>query len=103
RHRTSGDERWLMLKAVPLLDEDGNLYGWEGFGVDITEKKKSQEQLESEQRRLQALYEVSKALRITQEPALVTLRGLRALIRATNSDAGFGCFFDPRGNQLELV
>jgi len=103
RHRQTGKVRWLMLKAVPLVDERGSLYGWEGFGIDITEKKQSQAQLESEQRRLQALYEVSKALRITQEPALVTLRGLKALIRATNSDSGFGCFFNSKGNKLELV
>jgi|GEM_PF-3415562 len=103
RHRVSGETRWLMLKAVPLIDEQRSLFGWEGFGIDITEKKHSQQQLESEQRRLQALYEVSKALRITQDPALVTLRGLKALIRATHSDSGFGCFFDSKGNQLELV
>ena len=95
--------RWLLLKAAPVLDQDGKCVGWEGFGVDITDRRLVELQLRAQRQRIEALYEVSRALRVNLDPALVTLKGLNALIRATGSDAGLCCFYDENRGELEMV
>ncbi|MCB0320031.1 MAG: GAF domain-containing protein, partial [Bdellovibrionales bacterium] len=99
----SDEQRWLLLKATPLFDENEEFIGWEGFGIDITERRLVEIQLRAQRSRTEALYEVSRALRVNLDPALVTLKGLNALIRATGSDAGFCCFYDPSTKALEMV
>ncbi|MCB0331847.1 MAG: GAF domain-containing protein [Bdellovibrionales bacterium] len=97
------DVRWIMLRAVPRLSEEGQLLGWEGYGVDITEKRHTEIELRSQRKRIEALYEVSRAVRFNLDPALVALKGLRALTRATNSDAGFACFYDKHTSVVEMM
>jgi PAS domain S-box-containing protein len=96
------DARYLMLKATPVFD--GDLFvGWEGFGVDITERRRVEQQLQGQRKRIEALYEVSRATRVNVDPAMVTLRGLHALIGATGSDAGLCCFYDEGTKNIEMV
>ena len=102
-HQRSGEQRWMMLRAVPNVSSQGIFLGWEGFGIDITERRVAQEALISQNRRLEALIEVSHSLRGQLDPAVVTLKGLRAVLRATNSHCGYGCFIQPEGGELELV
>jgi GAF domain-containing protein len=52
---------------------------------------------------VEALYEVSRSLQVTLEPASMTLKGLRALVSATGSNCGLGCFYDASNDKLELV
>jgi len=99
----SGEEKWLSLKAIPLYTSDEEFVGWEGFGLDITSKYKDREQLLIQKKRIEALYEVSRSLQFHTDPARVALKGLRALLAATDSDAGLACFFEPSSNALELV
>lgn len=102
-HRRSGAERWLFMRAFPLLDDEGTLLGWEGLGIDITERRQVQEELRLQSRRIEALYTVARALQCNMEPAVVTLRGLRAVISATNSECGIGFLYDRNVDHLELV
>ncbi len=100
----SNEIRWLLLKGVPLFSPDGSHFlGWEGFGLDITEKRIAEEQLVSERRRIEALYEVARALEVSLGPDEVGERGLRALIDATGSDAGYTCFFDSASARIDVV
>jgi PAS domain S-box-containing protein len=39
--RADGEYRWLLARAVPLRDEDGNIVKWYGAVVDIEEKKRA--------------------------------------------------------------
>ncbi|MCB0330290.1 MAG: GAF domain-containing protein, partial [Bdellovibrionales bacterium] len=105
RYTRRGEDkpRWLLLKAAPVLDDAGVCIGWEGFGVDITERRLVELQLRAQRQRTEALYEVSRALRVNLDPALVTLKGLNALIRATGSDAGLCCFYDEVEGTIEMV
>ncbi len=41
----NGEIVWLLTSAVPILDEGGNLLGYRGADVDITERKKAEEAL----------------------------------------------------------
>lgn len=44
-HRDTGEERWHLTSKIPLIDEQGKVYGIVGISRDITEKKKIEEEL----------------------------------------------------------
>lgn len=102
-NRATGQVRWLLVRAVPLFSEQGEFVGCEGFGLDITERRSVQEELVQQSRRVEALYEVSSSLQVHVDPAVVALRGLGALIRATGSDGGLSCFCDRESDGFEIV
>lgn len=102
-NQQTGDIRWMLLRAVPIKTSRGRCEGWEGIGIDITAQKSAQEEVIRQSRRLSALYEVSNALHLNLDPAVVLLRGVRALLRATNSEAGIGCNFDEVPERFDLM
>jgi PAS domain S-box-containing protein len=102
-NQETGQAHWLVVRAIPLLNDAEEFCGWEGFGLDVTDRHQAREELLEQGKRIEALYEVARALQVNIDPALVTLRGLRALITATGSDCGFACFYDQDQNNLELV
>jgi len=102
-NRLTAEVKWFLVKAVPILDQAQNFKGWEGVGFDITEKRRTEQELSYQGKRIQALYEVSRALQGNMDPAVVALKGLRALIEATGADCGFAAFYDRAANSLELV
>ncbi len=52
-----GESRWCFIEAVPERDDDGGL-SWYGQMVDITEQKRTQEQLERARREAEQASEV---------------------------------------------
>ena len=47
----TGEYRWFLSRAVPIRDREGNVVRWFGTNTDITERKRSEEELrESEER-----------------------------------------------------
>lgn len=103
RHQKSGETRWIFLRALPRFSEGGDFLGWEGFGVDVTEKVQAQEAYLDRSRRLEALFEITRAMEGCSDPVAVALTGLKALIRATQAECGFACFLERESNSLELV
>lgn len=53
--RKNGEIVWLSTSGIPVLDASGNLLGYRGADIDITERKKAQEALENANIQLQAL------------------------------------------------
>ena len=102
-HRQSGEERWFLVTGIPLLGGDGRFAGWEALALDITEKRRTREKILAQSRRIEALYEVSRALQVNMDPASVTLKGLRAIVAATGSHCGFGALYDRGADELEIV
>lgn len=102
-HQSTGVMRWIHLHAVPLHDIQGEVVGWEGFGVDVTERREAEDALKRQNARLQAVFEVSRALGELKDPAVVTLTGLRAILRATGSECGYAVFCDATTGKLEVV
>lgn len=47
----NGQTVWLATSGLPLLDEKGNLIGYQGVGTDITERKRAQEALATSEKR----------------------------------------------------
>ncbi len=102
-HQRSGEVRWMMLRALPQFAPNGVFQGWEGFGIDVTDRRRAQEALMTQNRRLEALFEVARSLQGQTDPAIVTLKGLKALLRATGSRCGYGCFLHRERDELEVV
>ncbi len=101
-HQSTGSIRRMFGRGVPLFATTGELVGWEGITVDITDVRSAEEEVISQQQRIEALYEVARALQMNLDPTMVALKGLRALIKATNSSAGLVFFYDEKTDTLEL-
>ena len=54
RHRDAhGNYRWLLVRAVPLRDEQGNIRNWYGTAIDIEDRKRAEALLAGEKRILE--------------------------------------------------
>lgn len=52
---SSPGERWLMTDKVPYRDESGQVVGVIGFAIDVTERKRVEDELRASRERLQVL------------------------------------------------
>jgi len=55
-HR-DGSEVWLLRSGVPVIDENGELLGYRGADIDITERKQAEDALRETHRRLTEIVE----------------------------------------------
>ncbi|HEY55611.1 MAG TPA: PAS domain S-box protein [Dehalococcoidia bacterium] len=51
----NGQIVWLSTSGVPILDKGGNLIGYRGADVDVTERKQGEEALQDEKNKLQSV------------------------------------------------
>ncbi|EFH90518.1 PAS domain S-box protein [Ktedonobacter racemifer] len=55
RNAQTGEYRWLLMRAMPVRDETGQIVKWFGTGTDIDERKRMEEALRQSQERIRAL------------------------------------------------
>jgi PAS domain S-box-containing protein len=59
RHRDAhGNYRWLLVRAVPLRDEQGNIRNWYGTAIDIEDRKRAEEALRASEQLARSHVEV---------------------------------------------
>lgn len=102
-NKSKHKEFWFLLRATPLYSRYGEFLGWEGFGIDISDKKRAEKSIVNQNIRIQSLYEVSSVLHGGKEPALVALNALDSLVEATGSDAGYIAFYNSEEELIEVV
>jgi PAS domain S-box-containing protein len=77
-HKNS-DVIWLLSSGVPILDDDGNLVGYRGSDIDISDRKRAEEEI---QKSRQVLLQI-----IDSMPFGVMVIGTDKIIRRANSTA----------------
>ena len=81
----TGKEIWLLTSGVPMLDEKGELLGYRGADIDITERKKIEEEIKEKSLELKKQFEKSEKQRIATLSVLSdlneTTRNLKAEIK----------------------
>jgi signal transduction histidine kinase len=102
-NQRDGSRKWFLVRCFPLFDADQKVSGWEAIAIENTAEHEAQELLQVQSKRIEALYEVSRALQLNLDPSIVMLKGLRALLGATNSDSGLGFAYGRENGVLELV
>jgi PAS domain S-box-containing protein len=55
----NGQTVWLSKSGVPILDEQGQLMGYRGVDVDITERRRTHEILNRKQKNLEAIFDAA--------------------------------------------
>jgi PAS domain S-box-containing protein len=57
--RFNGEYRWFLFRAVPLRDEQGNIFKWYGSSTDIEDRKRAEEELRRSESKLVEAQRVS--------------------------------------------
>jgi PAS domain S-box-containing protein len=85
RRAADGEYRWLLARAVPLRDEQGNILKWYGILTDIEDRKQAEEALRRSNRELRAISNCNQVLlRATDEQRL-----LQEICRIVCEEAGY--------------
>jgi PAS domain S-box-containing protein len=66
--RFDGVYRWFLFRANPLRDESGNIVKWYGTNIDIEDRKRAEEVLQSNERTLQMIVNTIPALAWSSRP-----------------------------------
>jgi PAS domain S-box-containing protein len=53
--RFDGEYRWFLFRAVPIKDETGNIVRWFGQNIDIEERKRAEDAIRGNERKLQTI------------------------------------------------
>lgn len=110
-HHCSRFRRWSEADRFLFLHLSG-LIGFalkQAFILGFTDTTTSPDNVQGEERlavyakRIEALYQVSRALQFNLDPSLVCLKGLRAVVEATGSDCGIALLYDRNSGVFELV
>lgn len=94
-------ERWLDGRSIPVKLDDGSVL-WHGFIFDVTEYKKEEEKIRSENNELSALYSLSTHMRkakTTSELLPLVLEKAQSLLEA---DDGAITLLTPDGNHFTI-
>ncbi len=81
--RSDGVERWLEQICHPIFDEKGELLGWRGSNRDVTDRRRTAEELRASETRFRTLIEnlqtgiyiVQEGLLVYVNPALTRMMG----------------------------
>lgn len=106
--KEQGEVRSLIVRGVPkyVLNKSQTfrvLSGWLILCLDVSEQQRIKRQLISQGKRIEALYEVSRAIQTSLEPSTVMFRALKALLAATSGECGLGFSYDSASEALSLV
>ena len=89
--QVDGTHGWAHSRAVPILDEDGEIVEWFGTATDITERKKTKRALERQATLDAFRVELTDAIRSLADPVEIQETAARILGQTLNADrANYG-------------
>lgn len=100
-HGQDGSKRAFLVRIKTILGDKGGIQGYEAIAFDITDKRRVQQELLLNKRRLEAVNTVTDVLEDVESPTQVGMLGLRTLMEAIGANAGF--IASVGGNGLEIM
>ena len=101
--RRDGTKLWGLVSASPILGKDGALVGTVGMVTDITERKRTEEQLRRSADRLTMLHDMDQAILAAQSPAEVGRAAMGRMRRMVTCQRCTVVLFDFETGQAELI
>jgi PAS domain S-box-containing protein len=101
--RRDGTKLWGLVSASPILGKDGVLVGTVGMVTDITERKRTEEQLRRSADRLTMLHDMDQAILSAQSPAEVGRAAMGRIRRMVPCQRCTVVLFDFEAGQAELI
>jgi PAS domain S-box-containing protein len=101
--RRDGTKLWGLVSASPVLGKDGELVGTVGMVTDITERKRTEEQLRRSADRLTMLHDMDQAILAAQSPAEVGRAAMGRIRRMVPCQRCTVVLFDFDTGQAELI
>jgi PAS domain S-box-containing protein len=101
--RRDGTQVWGLVSSSPILGKDGALVGTVGMVTDITERKRTEEQLRRSADRLTMLHDMDQAILAAQSPADVGRAALGRMRRMVPCQRCTVVLFDFDRGQAELI
>ena len=101
--RRDGTQLWGLVTSSPILAKDGALVGTVGMVTDITERKRTEEQLRRSADRLTMLHDMDQAILAAQSPAEVGRAALGRMRRMVPCHRCTVILFDFERGQAELI
>ncbi len=82
----NGEIRWVWVRSSPVRGKDGAVAQHAGIGVDITERRRMEERIQSDEKTLDAINRATTELLINRNLPLAISGGLALVGEATGAD-----------------
>jgi PAS domain S-box-containing protein len=101
--RRDGSQLWGLVSSSPILAKDGALVGTVGMVTDITERKRTEDQLRRSADRLTMLHDMDQAILGAQSPSEIGRAALGRMRRMVPCQRCTVILFDFERGQAELI
>ena len=92
---------WVDLRQTPIFDDQGHLVALEGILRDISDRKRSEDQIHQHLQRLSALHDIDQAINASLDVNLILSLLLEQTLRQLGVDAAAVLLLNPHYQQLE--
>jgi PAS domain S-box-containing protein len=101
--RADGTQLWGLVSSSPILGKEGALVGTVGMVTDITERKRTEDQLRRSAERLAMLHDLDQAILSAQSPGEVGRAALGRVRRIVPCQRCTVMLFDFENRRAELI
>jgi PAS domain S-box-containing protein len=101
--RKDGELRTLLESSIAVRDASGNVTAFQGFVLDITERKRAEQEIRRRNRELLVLNSIAETLTESMDLSDSLHRTLRQLAELFGLDVSSLYLFDPEGGSLRRI
>jgi len=101
--RVDGTLGWTFSRAIPLLDERGEIVEWFGAASDVSKRKEAELKLQAQLVRLNLLGGITRAISERQDVHSIFQVVVRTLEEEFHADFCCICLYDPHENSLTVT